>query len=176
MVLYRRNRIAGGTYFFTVTLRDRRSTLLIDRIDDLREAFRAVKRKRPFRLDAMAVLPDHLHAIWTLPEGDDDYSGRWRAIKTRFTRLTGAAGIGLTRNAKGEYDLWQRRFWEHTIRNVRDLQRHVDYIHFNPVKHGCVTRVQDWPHSTFHRYVRAGLYPVDWAGGDTATVDGAFGE
>lgn len=148
-----------------MTLRDRRSTLLVDRIDDLRQAFRTVKRERPFRLEATVVLPDHLHAIWTLPEGDDGYSGRWRAIKTRFTRLTGAAGIGLTRNAKGEYDLWQRRFWEHTVRNERDLQTHVDYIHFNPVKHGCVKRVQDWPHSTFHRYVRAGLYPIDWAGG-----------
>ena len=176
MVFYRRNRIAGGTYFFTVTLRDRRSTLLVDRIDDLRHALRTVKRERPFRLEATVILPDHLHAIWTLPEGDDDYSGRWRTIKAQFTRLTGATGIGLTRNGKGEYDLWQRRFWEHTIRNERDLRAHVDYIHFNPVKHGCVKRVQDWPHSTFHRYVRAGLYPIDWAGGDAMNTDGAFGE
>ncbi len=176
MVLYRRNRIAGGTYFFTVTLRDRRSALLVARIDDSRHAFRAVKRERPFRLDAMAVLPDHLHAIWTLPAGDDDYSGRWPAIKAQFTRAAAAAGIKLARDAKGEYDLWQRRFWKHTIRNERDLQTHVDCIHFNPVKHGCVKRVRDWPHLTFHRYVHSGLYSIDWAGGDTTHTDGAFGE
>ncbi len=164
MVLYRRNRVAGGTYFFTVTLRDRTSALLVDRIDQLREAFRETKRARPFHIEAMVVLPEHLHAIWTLPPDDDDYSGRWRAIKARFTRSLVQSKVGIRRNPKGEYNLWQRRFWEHTLRDEADLRRHVEYIHFNPVKHGWVTRVRDWPHSTFHRYVRAGVYPLDWAG------------
>ena len=176
MVLYRRNRIAGGTYFFTVTLRDRTSALLVEQIDHLREAFRETKRTHPFHIEAMVVLPEHLHAIWTLPSGDNDYSGRWRAIKARFTRSLVESGVGIQRNPKGEYNLWQRRFWEHTLRDEVDLRRHVEYIHFNPVKHGWVTRVSDWPHSTFHRYVRAGIYPVDWAGDSRGIEASGFGE
>lgn len=176
MVLYRRNRVVGGTYFFTVTLKNRMSTLLVERIDQLREAFRAAKCVRPFHAEAMVVLPDHLHAIWTLPPGDDDYSGRWRAIKARFTRSLVESGIDIRCNPKGEYDLWQRRFWEHTVRDGADLTRHIEYIHFNPVKHGWVTRVRDWPHSTFHRYVRAGVYPLDWAGDSEDTDVPGFGE
>ena len=164
MVLYRRNRVAGGAYFFTVTLRDRTCALLVEQIDHLREAFRETKRAHPFHIEAMVVLPEHLHAIWTLPSGDDDYSGRWRAIKARFTRLLAESGVDIQRNLKGEYNLWQRRFWEHTLRDEADLRRHIEYIHFNPVKHGWAKRVRDWPHSTFHRYVRAGVYPLDWAG------------
>lgn len=176
MVLYRRNRITGGTYFFTVTLRDRKSTLLVDRIDPLRAAFRTVKRAHPFRIDAMVILPEHLHAIWTLPPEGDDYSGRWRAIKALFTRSLAKSGHRMARNPKGEYDLWQRRFWEHTIRDDEDLRRHVEYIHFNPVKHGQVARVSDWPYSTFHRYVRLGVYPIDWAGGGVAVAGAEWGE
>jgi putative transposase len=176
VVLYRRNRIAGGTYFFTITLKNRASTLLVDHIDGLLHAIRAAKRARPFRIDALVILPEHLHAIWTLPIGDHDYSGRWRAIKARFSKSIAKSGVDLHRNAKGEYDLWQRRFWEHTIRDDTDMEWHVDYIHFNPVKHAWVTRVRDWPHSTFHRYVRVGTYSLDWAGASTEPEGGVYGE
>ena len=175
MVQYRRNRVAGGTYFFTVTLWERKSATLIDRIDDLRKAFRGVLKERPFRIDAMVVLPDHLHVVWTLPPGDADYAGRWRMIKSRFTHAVAKAGIDLSHNAKGEFNLWQRRYWEHTVRDEKDFERHIDYIHYNPVKHGWVNQVHEWPHSTFHRYVRMGIYPKDWAGVKNADSD-RFGE
>lgn len=175
MVAYRRNRVAGGTYFFTVTLRDRHASTLTDHVDALRQAVNGVWQERPFRIKAWVVLPEHLHAVWTLPPGDDDYAGRWRLIKSRFTRALVRAGLGLSRNGKGEYDLWQRRYWEHTIRDAGDLRRHVDYLHFNPVKHGWVTRVKEWPYSTFHRFVRQGLYPLEWAGGDVEG-EGDYGE
>ena len=164
MVAYRRNRVTGGTYFFTVTLKDRSSVLLLKYVDELRLVFHRAMRERPFCIDAMVVMPDHLHAVWTLPPGDHDYPGRWRLIKSRYTQALLRAGVDLCRNKKGEYDLWQRRYWEHTLRNDSDLERHVDYIHYNPVKHGWVKRVRDWPNSTFHRYVRKGIYQLDWAG------------
>ena len=176
MVAYRRNRVAGGTYFFTVTLRDRRSSSLVEHIATLREAFRVVHRDKPYSLDAIVILPDHLHAVWTLPPGDADYSGRWRDIKARFTHSLRKAGANIHRNAAGEYDLWQKRFWEHTIRDETDLQRHVDYVHYNPVKHGLVERVAAWPHSSFHRHVRLGWLPLDWAGGGAQDDGGKFGE
>ena len=175
MVNYRRNRLPGGTYFFTVTLRDRTSRRLVEQMVELRSALRQVKRELPFHIDAMVVMPEHLHAVWTLPPGDDDYAGRWRLIKSRFTRALIRTGVGLRRNEKGVYDLWQRRYWEHTVRDETDLERHVDYIHYNPVKHGHVKRVCDWPYSTFHRYVKAGVYPLDWAG-VADEQEGAFGE
>lgn len=164
MVLYRRNWVAGGTYFFTVTLRDRSSKVLIQHVGLLREAFRTVRMQRPFTIDAIVILPDHLHTLWTLPEGDADYSGRWRAIKSGFTRSLLATGVSINRDDRGEYRLWQRRFWEHTIRDDRDFANHVDYCHWNPIKHGLVNHLSDWPYSSFHRYVRLGLLPSDWAG------------
>jgi putative transposase len=142
--------VAGGTYFFTVNLRDRSRGLLVDYIDDLRASFRDVRRKFPFRIDAVVVLPEHLHCVWTLPPGDADFSTRWRLIKTRFMR------------AIPRGDVWQRRFWEHSIGNERDLIAHLDYIHFNPVKHRHVTRPIDWPYSSFHRFVATGMYSADW--------------
>jgi putative transposase len=174
MVMYRRNRVPGGAYFFTITLCNRSSSILVDRIDDLREVLLSVMRDCPFEIVAMVVLPEHLHALWTLPPGDDDYPGRIRLLKSRFTRCVAAAGALTRRDAKGEYDLWQRRYWEHTIRDDRDFEKHVDYIHWNPVKHSHVVRVADWPYSTFHRYAARGVYPLDWAG-DYAE-DGSFGE
>jgi len=175
MVRYRRNYVAGGTYFFTVTLDDRASSALVDHIGALRMAFRSARQERPFEIDAIVVLPDHLHAIWTLPDGDSDFPSRWKRIKSHFTRELLSTGMPLPRHGNGESALWQRRFWEHTIRDDRDFERHVDYIHFNPVKHGLVARVCDWPHSSFHRYVRQGLLPNDWAGDvDEATMN--FGE
>ena len=175
MVRYRRNFVPGGTYFFTVTLADRRSSALVEYIGSLRAAFRLTRNERPFMIDAIVVLPDHLHAIVTLPSGDSDFSGRWRRIKSAFSRRVVAAGVAAERNVKGEYTLWQRRFWEHTIRDDDDLARHVDYIHFNPMKHRLVSRVRDWPYSSFHLYVKRGLLPEDWAGTvDNVAVD--FGE
>lgn len=163
MVAYRRNFVPGGTFFFTVTLRDRSSRILVERIDDLRAAYHNVNCTRPFTTDAIVVLPDHLHCVWTLPPDDRDYSGRWRAIKSRFTLTCRKAGVPLRQDSAGAYDLWQRRFWEHTIRDERDFENHVAYIHYNPVKHGHALRPVDWPHSSFHRYVKLGLLPNDWA-------------
>ena len=164
MVDYRRNRVPGGTYFFTVNLLDRRSCLLVEHIDWLREAVRAVKCRRPFEIDAWVVLPDHLHAVWTLPEGDSDYSGRWRSIKIAFAKgLPKTERRSAVRLNKGERGIWQRRFWEHTIRDDADYAAHVDYVHVNPLKHGLVERLADWPYSSFHRAVARGVYHQDWA-------------
>jgi putative transposase len=175
MVRYRRNFVPGGIYFFTVTLADRRSKVLVDHVESLRDAFRAARRERPFTIDAIVVLPDHLHAVPKLPLNDSDFSGRWRRIKGHFTSGLIDASIELNRRPNGDLALWQRRFWEHTIRDERDFARHVDYIHFNPVKHGLVKRVRDWPHSSFHRYVREGVLPGDRAG-DVNDDGGNFGE
>ncbi|EMK0360886.1 TPA: transposase [Klebsiella aerogenes] len=149
---YRRSYIPGGCWFFTVNMQNRHSDLLTRHIDHLRAAIACTKRKRPFQINSWVVLPEHMHCIWTLPEGDSDYSGRWREIKKSFTR------------ALAQSQIWQPRFWEHAIRNDEDYRRHMDYVYINPVKHRLVGRVSDWPYSTFHRDVRQGLYPVDWAG------------
>ena len=162
MVRYRRLRTAGATYFFTVALRNRRADTLVSHIQELRQAIERTRAVRPFDIDAMVVLPDHLHTVWTLPEGDSDYSARWRSIKSGFVRALRAGGMTLVANAKGEHSIWHRRFWEHQIRDEDDMQRHVDYIHINPVKHALVQRVVDWPWSSFHRYVRDGLLFADW--------------
>jgi REP-associated tyrosine transposase len=162
---YLRNFVAGARYFFTVNLADRRSRLLIDHIDLWREAFRYVRTRHPFTVDAVVVLPDHFHAIFSLPEGDADYALRLRLIKTHFSRsLPADERRSGSRMAKGERGIWQRRYWEHTLRDEQDLARHVDYIHLNPVKHGHAERVRDWPSSSFHRYVRLGMCAADWAG------------
>ena len=161
---YRRNRVPGGTYFFTVNLLDRHSRLLIDHIDALREAVRDARARSPFHIDAWAVLPEHMHCVWTLPPGDADYSGRWRAVKKRFSKEVGPGERrSAARVARGQRGVWQRRFWEHTIRDDEDYARHIDYVHFNPVKHGLVLQLAAWPYSSFHRAVAAGLYPADWA-------------
>jgi len=176
MTRYRRNIVAGGTFFFTANLADRRERLLVEHIGPLREAFQIVRKRHPFALDAIVVLPDHLHAIWTLPDDDADYATRWRLIKSTFSRaVPQSERISLSRHAKAERGIWQRRYWEHTIRDEVDFARHVDYIHINPVKHGLVSRVRDWPYSSFHRMVREDVYPADWAG-DRAEITGDFGE
>jgi putative transposase len=145
MVHYRRNFIPGGTFFFTVTLDDRRSSALIDHVALLRAAFRKARSERPFVTDAIVILPDHLHAILTLPPGDSDFSDRWRRIKGSFTRSVLATGAQVSRDHRGEYSLWQKRFWEHTIRDEREFERCADYVHFNPVKHQLATAPSDWP-------------------------------
>nr|WP_245309621.1 transposase [Bradyrhizobium retamae] len=133
-------------------------------VETLRAAFRETRQRHPFAIDAVVVLPDHLHAVWTLPDGDRDFSTRWRLIKSTFSRrIAPDEAVSASRAAKGKRGIWQRRYWEHTIRDEDDLVRHIDYIHINPVKHGFVTRVRDWPHSSFHRMVRLGIYPEDWA-------------
>ncbi len=163
---YRRCRVAGGCYFFTVNLLERApNDLLIRRVDVLRAAVAKVKRVRPFHIDAWVVLPDHLHCVWTLPEGDDDFSTRWRLIKSYFAReIPPSERRSRVRRARGERGLWQRRFWEHAIRNDDDYRHHIEYCYINPVKLGHVTRVRDWAHSSFHRDVRSGLFTKDWAG------------
>jgi putative transposase len=177
MTNYRRNIVPGGSYFFTVNLADRQSALLTDNIASLRSAFRYARGRHLFTIDAIVVLPDHLHAIWTLPEGDADYSLRWRLIKSAFSRiLPSGERLSTSRSRKAERGIWQRRYWEHTLRDETDVARHMDYIHFNPVKHGYVARVRDWPHSSFHRMVRMGVYPDDWAGDAADKDDAEFGE
>ncbi len=164
MTNYRRSLAPGSTYFFTVNLLDRRSDLLVRHIGLLRESFHAVMTAHPFAIDAMVVLPEHLHALWTLPPDDADYALRWRLIKTRFSReLPTTEARSDSRIAKHERGIWQRRYWEHQIRDENDLQRHVDYTHINPVKHGHVKRASDWPHSSIHRYIKSGDLPPDWA-------------
>ena len=176
MTNYRRNFIPGGTFFFTVNLADRRSRLLINKIYLLRTAFRYVRTRRAFAIDAIVVLPDHLHTIWTLPQGDADFATRWRLIKTVFSRsFEGAEPYSASRSAKGERGIWQRRYWEHTLRDENDFERHCNYIHFNPVKHGHVSTVRDWPYSSFQRFVKLGRYPVDWAASGSSD-EGGFGE
>jgi len=174
---YRRNRVLGGTYFFTVNLLDRHSDLLVTHVDVLREAVRMVRIRRPFRIDAWVVLPDHMHAIWTLPAHDDDFSGRWKAIKIAFAKaLPKTEYVSPVRAANGERGIWQRRFWEHTIRNDDDYAAHVDHVHIKPVKHGLVTKLTDWPCSSFHKFVARGACSPDWLGsGDSDLVTGERG-
>jgi putative transposase len=176
MTRYRRANVEGGTFFFTATLADRSSDLLVRRIDRLRCIYAIVQRRYPFETMAICVLPNHIHAIWSLPEGDTNFPLRWSQIKSGFSReLAVGTDRSLSKIARREKGIWQRRYWEHAIRDDRDLQRHVDYTHYNPVKHGYVSKVSDWPHSSFSRYVARGLLPPDW-GGDVADATGAFGE
>jgi putative transposase len=176
MTDYRRNFVPGGSFFFTVNLAERQLSLLTEHVDELRAAFREVRQRHSFSIDAMVVLPDHLHAVWTLPYGDADFSMRWRQIKSAFSRkLPVGEWLSTSRSGRGERGIWQRRYWEHTIRDENDFARHVDYIHINPVKHGLVARVGDWPYSSFHRMVKLGVYPEDWAG-NVAELSGDFGE
>lgn len=137
-----------------------------------------VRQSRLFTIDAWVVLPDHLHCVWTLPEGDEDFSTRWRLIKSIFAR---SMPIGERQSAarlrSGERGIWQRRFWEHAIRDDADFAAHVDYVHFNPVKHGYVQEAAEWPHSTFKSCVRRGLYPEAWLGPNPEAVsDADWGE
>jgi len=176
MTDYRRYRVAGGCYFFTVTLNDRRTQLLTKHIDELRVAIKSVKQTHPFHIDAMVVLPEHLHCILTLPENDKDFSLRWRQIKSNFSRqIPKGEACSQSREKKHERGIWQRRFWEHVIRDDEDFSRHVDYIYFNPVKHGLVESVADWPYSTFHRDMQRGIYSKSW-GSSYVDVLGNAGE
>lgn len=178
---YRRN-YEGGTYFFTVVTYHRLPILTTpDARRLLRAAWLAVGAKMPFAIDAVCLLPNHIHCIWTLPENDQDYSMLWQEIKRIFTqRYLCEVGAGeernLSRQKRGEAAIWQRRFWEHTLRDEQDLSRHIDYIHYNPVKHGLVDQVRDWPWSSFHRYVRMGYYASDWGQAEEKKVIQRVGE
>jgi putative transposase len=175
MPQYRRAKIEGSVFFFTVVLAERPGHLLFEEIERFRQSYRAVQQRRPFETIAICILPDHLHALWALPESDADFSTRWNLIKGGFSRGLDAQPRSASKIVKREKGIWQRRYWEHAIRDDAGLDRHVDYIHFNPVKHGHVTRVADWPHSSFHRYVERGLLAADW-GGDMKDIQGSFGE
>jgi putative transposase len=179
MATFRRSTVAGATYFFTVNAHQRQKVLTKPPFyQALKQSLEAVKKRYPFAIEAFVLLPNHLHCIWTLPESDADYSMRWNIIKrgvSQQVRDLIAAPVSPSRRKRGELGLWQRRFWEHQIRNELDFEKHVEYIHWNPVKHGYVKRVRDWPYSSFHRFVERGIYPLDWAGGP-GMDDGAFGE
>ncbi|MEB3279644.1 MAG: transposase [Lyngbya sp.] len=163
---YRRAKINGGTYFFTVVTHQRRKILCEpDNIALLRESFRYVMVNHPFIIDAIVILPDHLHCIWTLPENDHDFSTRWRLIKSEFSRRCHCKykqQPSLSRQRKNEQAIWQRRFWEHYIRDEKDLMQHIDYIHYNPVKHGLVHAPKNWEYSSFHRYVKNAVLTPNW--------------
>ena len=164
---YRRADVKGGTYFFTVNLAERKRTLLVDHVDILRDVFRTVKQRHYFYIDAMVILPDHLHAMWTLPPDDNDFAMRWMLIKSAFSRqIKKGERCSPSRKLKGERGIWQRHYWERLIKNERDYKNHMDYVHFNPVKHGYVSQASDWPFSSIHRYINHGMVkmigPLQW--------------
>lgn len=166
---YRRSFVEGGSFFFTLVTEKRRPLFsTVEAVDVLRDAFYSVRSWHPFVMDAMVVLPDHLHCIWTLPPGDADFSTRWRLIKTWFTKhcdqALRAAPNGI-QTKRGEQAIWQHRYWEHMLRDERDFERHVEYIHYNPVKHGYVASPFDWAYSSFKHYVDDGIYDSGWGRG-----------
>jgi putative transposase len=174
---YRRARLHGGTYFFTVNLADRQGSLLIDKIDILRNAISLVIKRHPFTIDAIVVLPEHLHTLWSLPENDVDYATRWMLIKSLFSRqIPKEEKRTVSRIKKGERGIWQRRYWEHLIQNEQDYNNHVEYIHYNPVKHGYVNCASDWEYSSIHRYINNGIVKRDWGTGIDLTDNANFGE
>lgn len=172
---YRRLRREGGTYFFTVALAAPGADLLIRRIDLVRSAYLATRTARPFRCEAFVVLPDHLHAVWTLPQGDSDFSGRWSQFKAHVSRaLPAARSRSASMIRRREKGLWRRRFWEHLIRDEEDFARHVEYCRTDPVRHGLVRRPADWAFSSIGREIRNGVVPRGWRG--DARIAGRFGE
>jgi putative transposase len=177
---YRRNMVEGGIYFFTVVTYKRRPMLTRDTSRRLLHfAWEDVQHRFPFETVALCLLPDHLHCRWKLPEGDSNYSMRWKEIKRLFSRQYNLQ-IGSTekrndsRIKRQETTIWQRRFWEHTIQNESDYDYHLDYIHSNPIKHGYVSRAADWQWSTFERFVQNGTYDIEWVGGNEGRLQGAI--
>ncbi len=176
---YHRSQAKGATFFFTVVTYNRRAILCKQpHVELLREAFRSVVMAHPFTIDAFVLLPDHLHCIWTLPEHDDDFSNRWRQIKSYFTKrclFEFKDGRTAADQKRGERTVWQRRFWEHQIRNDADYIKHVEYIHYNPVKHRLVKSPKAWPHSSFHKFVKTGVYHDDWGAREELVFDKNIG-
>ncbi len=180
---YRRIRIPGITYFFTVVTYKRREILVIPKSRQiLRAVINEARQLQPFTICGWVLLPDHIHCIWTLPENDGDYSKRWGIIKSGFSKRAKSLfhrnqWMTDSKRKYREATIWQRRFWEHMIRDEDDFRRHIDYLHFNPVKHGLVKRVKDWPYSAFHRFVKNGFYPPEWGGDEMGEItDADFGE
>jgi len=168
---YRRVTIPGATYFFTVNLCNRKSNLLIKEVDLLRAIFRRICHLHPFIIDAIVILPDHLHAIFTLPENDSNYSLRWNLIKGFFSKeIQTQESITASRKNKNERGIWQRRFWEHLIRNEQDLKNHIDYIHYNPVKHGYVQQPDEWKYSSIYQYIKNELLSPNWTCAEIAEL------
>ncbi len=161
---YRRSRVPGGTYFFTVVTQHRKPLLLKPVVHQrLKSAIATIKARHPFHIRGWCLLPDHMHFVWTLPPGDHDFALRWRLIKHNVS-----TGTAIPRG------LWQKRYWEHQVKSEKDFENHLDYLHYNPVKHGYVEKASDWQHSSFHYYVKKGAYPENW--GYHAETDGQFGE
>lgn len=169
MSRYRRDNTPGATWFFTVVTYKRREFLCDEPVRTaLRDAINTTRLSWLFRIDAWVLLPDHMHCLWTLPEGDADFSTRWNLIKRRTSKALKdichrPEWMNASKKAHRELTFWQRRFWEHRIRDEKDFERHADYIHFNPVKHGLCSRPAEWAYSSLHRYMGQGVYPVDWA-------------
>jgi len=151
MSRYRRPRSPGASIFFTVNLAQRGSDLLVREVETLRIAVKKTRQERPFQIDAWVVLPDHMHCVWTLPAGDAAYSKRWGVIKARFSMQIANDVRRPSHIARREKGIWQRRFWEHHIRDDQDFAAHVNYCWINPVKHGLVDDPRDWPYSSYHR-------------------------
>jgi len=211
MAEYRRFYQSGGSYFFTVVTYNRMPILTTsENLSRLHQSFKHVMNQHSFTIEAMVILPDHLHCIWQLPPGDSDFSTRWRLIKRYFSitkdkpvnpvrmsstfqlddshgalnpvfalkgilssspiqapieaglRTRQAVGFSNGVTERGEKNIWQRRFWEHFLRDEEDWRRHIDYIHYNPVKHGYVQNPADWPHGSFQKALQEGLYPIGW--------------
>lgn len=188
MAEYRRYFVPGGTYFFTVVTEGRAPILCTPEARSiLRAVFLETRSRWPFRVEAIVLIPDHLHALWSLPPGDANYSRRWAFLKKEFTRRWIARGgveqaISHARSARRRRGIWQPRYWEHLVVDEDDLERHFDYVHYNPVKHGLATCPRDWPFSSFHRWVRSGAYPRNWACGhggsapDFRAIEATVGE
>ncbi|MDA8173490.1 MAG: transposase [Nitrospiraceae bacterium] len=176
---YRRAQADGASFFFILVTENRKN--IFAQKEDVAILNRAVEytvSRHPFAMDAIVILPDHIHCIWSLPEGNNDFSTRWRLIKSHFTRccsLDSNSTVSESRARKGEHGIWQRRFWEHRIRDERDYKCHVEYIHYNPVKHGYVRSPKDWPHSSFGRFVEKGIYELNWGAGLDMSFDNGIG-
>lgn len=167
---YQRLFVQGGSYFFTLVTAQRKPVFSDESaIKVLRDSFKRVMDKRPFNIDAFVLLPDHLHCIWTLPPGDHDFATRWRLIKTWFTKH-------YDQSLYPGKSLWQHRYWEHLLRDDLDYQRHIEYIHYNPVKHGYVQNPIDWQYSSFQRYIAMGIYPEGWGRSGLLLPDDIGGE
>ncbi len=171
---WRRAHVPGGSFFFTVVT-DSRAPIFRSEVARtiLGGCIRLCRETWPFEINAIVLLPDHLHTIWSLPPGDDGYSKRWAWIKKEFTKqwiaIDGEENqVSIGKRRDGRRGVWQTKFWEHTLESEVDFEQHFDYVHFNPVKHGLVSRPQDWAWSSFHRWVRLGVYPPNWAGGQSA--------
>ena len=174
MANYRRLYVKGGTYFFTVVTQKRRPIFAEEKSTQmLRSAFKVVMDKNPFQVESIVVLPDHIHCIWTLPKDDHDFSERWKGIKYRFSlNYKSSFAPSDSMKKKKEKGLWQRRFWEHLIRDQDDFNRHIDYIHYNPVKHKLARKALDWPHSSFKRFMMKGIYEKNWGSAIPSNIEG----